>query len=219
MTRPSSRHASARSATCSPRSSCRQGVPMLLGGDEIGRTQGGNNNGYAQDNEISWFDWSLDRRDRQLLAFTRSLDPAVQAPPRAAPPPLLPGSPDPRIAREGPHLVRSRRLRDDRRAVARAGRPHLAVQFAGDAIDERGPRGERIVDDTLLSSSTPTSGRWRSRCRTTAPHGAGRSCSTPSTRRFTAAHAEHDGGAAYRVAERSVVCLRRLPRHRRARRD
>ena len=37
-----------------------QGVPMLLGGDEIGRTQRGNNNGYAQDNEISWFDWELD---------------------------------------------------------------------------------------------------------------------------------------------------------------
>ena len=50
-----------------------QGVPMLLGGDEIGRTQRGNNNGYAQDNEISWFDWSLDRRDRQLLAFARAL--------------------------------------------------------------------------------------------------------------------------------------------------
>src|SRR3546814_15046648 len=50
-----------------------QGVPMLLGGDEMGRTQGGNNNGYAQDNEISWFSWDLKRRDRQLLAFTRSL--------------------------------------------------------------------------------------------------------------------------------------------------
>ena len=40
-----------------------QGVPMLLGGDEIGRTQKGNNNAYCQDNEISWFDWD-DRRDR-----------------------------------------------------------------------------------------------------------------------------------------------------------
>jgi isoamylase len=48
-----------------------QGVPMLLGGDEIGRTQRGNNNGYAQDNEISWFDW--DRADRDLLAFTQRL--------------------------------------------------------------------------------------------------------------------------------------------------
>ena len=35
-----------------------RGVPLLLGGDEIGRTQGGNNNGYCQDNEISWWDWS-----------------------------------------------------------------------------------------------------------------------------------------------------------------
>ena len=36
-----------------------QGVPMLLGGDEFGRTQGGNNNAWCQDNEISWFDWDL----------------------------------------------------------------------------------------------------------------------------------------------------------------
>ena len=39
-----------------------QGTPMLLGGDEIGRTQGGNNNAWCQDNEISWFDWELDAR-------------------------------------------------------------------------------------------------------------------------------------------------------------
>ncbi len=48
-----------------------QGVPMLLGGDEIGRTQGGNNNGYAQDNEVSWFDW--EHADLDLLAFVRQL--------------------------------------------------------------------------------------------------------------------------------------------------
>ena len=50
-----------------------QGVPMLCGGDEIGRTQRGNNNGYAQDNEISWFDWNLDDRSRALLEFTKRL--------------------------------------------------------------------------------------------------------------------------------------------------
>jgi glycogen operon protein len=44
------------------------GVPMLLGGDELGRTQRGNNNAYCQDNEISWFDWSSP--DEELLAFT-----------------------------------------------------------------------------------------------------------------------------------------------------
>ncbi|HEX8155214.1 MAG TPA: glycogen debranching protein GlgX [Thermoanaerobaculia bacterium] len=44
-----------------------QGVPMMLGGDEIGRTQGGNNNAYCQDNEISWFDW--EKMDDGLMAF------------------------------------------------------------------------------------------------------------------------------------------------------
>ena len=48
-----------------------QGVPMLLGGDEIGRTQQGNNNAYCQDNEISWFDWST--ADEELLSFCRDL--------------------------------------------------------------------------------------------------------------------------------------------------
>jgi len=47
------------------------GVPMLLGGDELGRTQGGNNNAYCQDDEISWFDW--EHADHELFEFTRSL--------------------------------------------------------------------------------------------------------------------------------------------------
>jgi isoamylase len=50
-----------------------QGVPMLLGGDEIGRTQQGNNNAWCQDNELSWFDWDLDEEQRGLHAFTRRL--------------------------------------------------------------------------------------------------------------------------------------------------
>ena len=50
-----------------------QGVRMLLGGDELGRSQSGNNNAYCQDNEISWYDWSLGESGRELLAFTRNL--------------------------------------------------------------------------------------------------------------------------------------------------
>ncbi len=46
-----------------------QGVPMLSHGDELGRTQRGNNNAYAQDNEISWVDWELDKSARELLVF------------------------------------------------------------------------------------------------------------------------------------------------------
>jgi isoamylase len=48
-----------------------QGVPMICGGDEIGRTQRGNNNAYCQDNELSWYDW--DAADTTLLKFTRDL--------------------------------------------------------------------------------------------------------------------------------------------------
>jgi glycogen operon protein len=48
-----------------------QGVPMLLGGDEFGRTQGGNNNAYCQDNEISWYDW--EHIDPEMLEFTTRL--------------------------------------------------------------------------------------------------------------------------------------------------
>jgi isoamylase len=50
-----------------------QGVPMLLGGDEIARTQRGNNNAYCQDNEVSWFDWKLGEDELNLLDFTARL--------------------------------------------------------------------------------------------------------------------------------------------------
>jgi glycogen operon protein len=49
---------------------CSLGIPMLLAGDELGRTQGGNNNAYCQDNEISWLDWEAARGDPGLLEFT-----------------------------------------------------------------------------------------------------------------------------------------------------
>ncbi|HTL46445.1 MAG TPA: glycogen debranching protein GlgX [Verrucomicrobiae bacterium] len=50
-----------------------QGVPMLLAGDEMGRTQQGNNNAYCQDNEISWVSWDLAPEEREFLEFTRRL--------------------------------------------------------------------------------------------------------------------------------------------------
>src|SRR6201999_3808460 len=50
-----------------------QGTPMMLGGDEFGRTQRGNNNAYCQDSDISWFDWSLDENAQKQVAFTKRL--------------------------------------------------------------------------------------------------------------------------------------------------
>ena len=92
------------------------GVPMLLGGDELGRTQGGNNNAYCQDNEISWVDWSA--VDTGLLAFTRAPDrvPAV--------PSGVPAAPVPHRRRGGrTRLVHPRRDADD---PGRLGGPQRA---------------------------------------------------------------------------------------------
>ena len=50
-----------------------RGVPMLLGGDEFRRTQGGNNNAYCQDNETSWYDWSYLEQHREIFRFTRGM--------------------------------------------------------------------------------------------------------------------------------------------------
>jgi isoamylase len=55
------------------------GIPMIVGGDELGRTQQGNNNAYCQDNRTTWFDWSA--VDKDLLAFTRHLVALRQAHP------------------------------------------------------------------------------------------------------------------------------------------
>ena len=74
----------ASSATSSRRCCSRQGVPMLLGGDEFGRTQGGNNNAWCQDNEISWFDWELRRRRRRAARLHAAADRACAATTRSS---------------------------------------------------------------------------------------------------------------------------------------
>src|SRR5208282_30109 len=50
-----------------------QGVPMINGGDELSRTQGGNNNCYCQDNELSWYNWDLSETDQEYLTFVQKL--------------------------------------------------------------------------------------------------------------------------------------------------
>jgi glycogen operon protein len=127
-----------------------QGVPMLSGGDEIGRTQQGNNNAYCQDNEISWTHWDLTPEQREFLDFTSRLI---------------------AIRREQPVLRRRRFFRG--RAVRGAEVKDIAwldpsgnemtdeswnagfvrclgVRLEGNAIDEVDERGHPIVGDTLL---------------------------------------------------------------------
>jgi glycogen operon protein len=125
-----------------------QGVPMLSGGDEIGRTQQGNNNAYCQDNDLSWYDWKA--VDRELLAFTRGL---VRL--RAGHPVLRRrqfftgltdgGSPLPDIAWYRPD-GRTMETDDWHRSDTRA----VAVFLNGETIADRGPHLEPVVDDSLL---------------------------------------------------------------------
>lgn len=127
-----------------------QGVPMLVAGDEFGRTQDGNNNAYAQDNEISWLNWELLPWQRELLRFTGAMI---------------------RLFQEQP-VLRRRRFLQGRRVVGSLShdvswfipdgteigeeqwdegwRRCFGLRLAGDAIEEVDAAGRPIVGDTLL---------------------------------------------------------------------
>ncbi len=62
-----------------------EGVPLLLGGDELARTQGGNNNAYCQDNAVSWVDWSTDADRQRAVRVRRLAVPPATRHPRPAP--------------------------------------------------------------------------------------------------------------------------------------
>jgi isoamylase len=127
-----------------------QGAPMICGGDEIGRTQRGNNNAYCQDNELSWYDWKLDRPQQALLSFCQKL-----------------------IALRQEHPVFHRRLFFQGRRIRGAEvkdlswiRPDgremtdedwtkgyvrcLGLRLAGDSMAETDAKGRPLQDDTFL---------------------------------------------------------------------
>jgi len=127
-----------------------QGVPMLLSGDEMGRSQQGNNNAYCQDNEISWINWDLQEENEALLDFTRQL-----------------------ISFRRQHPVFRRRKWFQGRAIHGSGvnditwhnpdgsamreqqwnegfAKAIAIFLNGEEIPTPGERGERIIDDSFL---------------------------------------------------------------------
>ena len=89
-----------RDAAC-----CRRACRCCSAGDELGRTQRGNNNAYCQDNELSWVDWDLDERERALLDFVRRLIALRRAHPVFRRRRLLPGPAAARPRREGHRLA------------------------------------------------------------------------------------------------------------------
>jgi isoamylase len=127
-----------------------QGVPMICGGDEMGRTQGGNNNAYAQDNETSWLHWDLTEPERALLDFTRRVVALRHR--------------HPVLHRR--HFFQGRRIRGSELEDITWLRPDggemteeqwnsgftrcFGMRLGGDAMLEWDEYGERILDDTFL---------------------------------------------------------------------
>ncbi len=124
-----------------------QGVPMLLGGDEIGRTQRGNNNGYCQDNDVSWYDWAS--ADERLLQFTRRLIRLRHRHPVLCRRRWFQGREPhgPSVADIGWFVPAGKEMSD---ADWQAGfAKSLGVFLNGDAIPTPNERGERVVDDSF----------------------------------------------------------------------
>ncbi|WP_217915230.1 glycogen debranching protein GlgX [Miltoncostaea marina] len=128
-----------------------QGVPMIVGGDEMGRTQGGNNNAYCQDNEISWFDWDLDEPRLELLEFTRRLIRLRRKHPVFHRRDFFGGHdgvgdsglPDIRWFRGDGREMSGRDWRDPELRA-------LGVFLNGEEIPTPGPMGEPLVDDSFV---------------------------------------------------------------------
>jgi isoamylase len=126
-----------------------QGVPMLLGGDEISRTQCGNNNAWCQDNEISWYEWGLREHQARLYDFARRLIALRRAHPVFRRGKFLAGR-----EQEGSGLPDVWWFRPDGRRMTQrdwqAQEHYLGVFLNGQEIVDRTPQGEHIEDDSFL---------------------------------------------------------------------
>jgi isoamylase len=126
-----------------------QGAPMLLGGDEIARTQRGNNNAWCQDNELSWFDWEVDERGERLLEFSKRLIALRRAHPVFHRRDFLTGE-----DRAGSGLPDAWWFRLDGRRMTQhdwsTGAHRLGLFLNGAGITAPGPEGERVRDNSFL---------------------------------------------------------------------
>jgi isoamylase len=119
------------------------GVPLLLGGDELGRTQDGNNNAYCQDNEISWFDWSA--VDADLLSYTKNLVAFRRSHPVFRRRRFLTGIEASELGWFTPAgTPMTQDCWDDSNALA------LGVYLDGSDAPDTGPDGQPLLDDDFL---------------------------------------------------------------------
>lgn len=192
-----------------------QGVPMLAHGDELGRTQQGNNNVYCQDNELSWMDWELGEDQEQLLEFTRQVVRLRQEHPVFHRRSFF-SSPEPGHAAVEGSLPEIEWLdaggtpmdgHDWADGQARA----IGVFLNGDAIPEVDRRGTPVVDDAFLLLFN---GHWEDLAMTLPPAAYGEAWTLvldTATGRAdpNAGGTVYDAGAAIKLSSRSLVVLTR----------
>ena len=127
-----------------------QGIPMITAGDELGRTQNGNNNAYCQDNETSWLDWSFDANARALLAFVRRMIEIRRDHPAFRRRDFFQGR-----ALHGAEVKDISWFKPDGSEMTAEEWDHeharaLGVYLAGEALSETDRRGQRLTDDNFL---------------------------------------------------------------------
>ncbi|MCU4184552.1 glycogen debranching protein GlgX [Acidiferrimicrobium sp. IK] len=189
-----------------------QGVPMLLAGDERGRTQRGSNNAYCQDNEISWLDWEELESNLELLGYTRQLMDLRRAHPVLRRRRWFQGRPirgRGKVADIEWFDPAGTEMTDEQwdESFARS----LQVFLNGEAIPYPDSRGERIVDDSLLLCFNA---HWEPIDFTLPPASYGRSWSVLVDTEepllpFDGQERHVDAGGTLRVVDRGVVVLRR----------
>ncbi|MET9106565.1 glycogen debranching protein GlgX [Streptomyces zhihengii] len=186
------------------------GVPMLVAGDEMGRTQGGSNNAYCQDNETSWLDWSLPDGEpgRGLLALTRRLLALRQAHPVLRRRAFFSGRPQ---APDGLRDLAWFTVRGAEMTEADwyARSATLALFLSGRDIPGRDARGEQVTDDSFLTvlhaGADPVDFRlpgppWAQSYELVLDTSREEQTEAPGT--------VHEGGAVVTVPARSVLLLR-----------
>jgi len=163
-----------------------QGVPMLTAGDEIGKTQQGNNNSYCHDDELSWIDWSLSRENKQLLKFVQKIIQLRKQHPSFRRRHFFQGRDIVGVGvKDITWLTPNGGEMTDKewhQSFARC----LGLFLAGDAIDEHDERGNKVSDDNLILlfnshhedlafilPSEPRLARWQVEVDTSFPDGDG----------------------------------------------
>ncbi|HLH65086.1 MAG TPA: glycogen debranching protein GlgX [Solirubrobacteraceae bacterium] len=186
-----------------------QGTPMLLGGDELNRSQQGNNNCWCHDSPLSWYDWELDDDARGMLDFTRRLIALRRRHPNFRRETFLRGQPV-----DGSALPDVWWFSPSGEEMTEEGWDHgepvLGMFLNGDAIPTRGPRGERVSDDSFIVlvcaheedrrftlPAMPTDGRWELELSTAHPD-------------LAPGSSVHEAHSQIDVPARSIVILRRV---------